>query len=72
MTRAAILAMCLAGCASPQWQRPGSTVADFTRDQAACQYETDRVTAAIPNPVTAGVQDAMLNASCLKARGWVR
>jgi uncharacterized protein YceK len=65
------LIVLLSGCVTT-WSRAGATQADLARDTAQCQYETDRATAAIDNPVHAGVQDSLLNASCMKARGWRR
>lgn len=66
-------ALLLASCtAHQQWAKPGASQAMLTADTAQCQYETDRATATMDNPVHAGVEDVLLNQSCMKARGWVR
>lgn len=65
-----VLMILLSGCAGPSWSRPGGTQAQLAQDNAQCQYQADLATAAIDNPVHAGIQDALLNISCMKAMGW--
>ena len=55
-----------------QWTRPGASQTTMEADRARCQYETDRATAAIEDPVHAGFQDSALNQSCMRAKGWKR
>ena len=63
----------LASCVTEsQWTKPGASQAMLTSDTAQCKYETDRATATMDNPVHAGVEDVLLNKSCMQARGWVR
>jgi hypothetical protein len=69
-TTAALAASCTS--TAGQWSKPGATQAMLTADAAQCQYETDRATAAIENPVHAGVQDSLLVRSCMNAKGWKR
>jgi hypothetical protein len=66
------LALLVAGCVTEQWTNPGGSQATLTADLARCQYETDRATTAIENPVHAGVEDVFLSQSCMKAKGWRR
>jgi hypothetical protein len=69
--RAIVLMLLLAGCAG-QWERPGATQASLDADRLQCKYEADKATAAIANPVAAGMQESTVTASCLRSKGWTR
>jgi hypothetical protein len=58
----------LAGCGKFYWMRPGGTLEDFERDNAACAR------GASPNPTAASHGDVSYPAyrECLAARGWTR
>jgi hypothetical protein len=69
--RAIVLMLLLTGCAG-QWERPGATQASLDADRLQCKYEADKATAAIANPVAAGMQESTIMSSCLRAKGWTR
>jgi hypothetical protein len=58
----------LAGCGKFYWTRPGGTLEEFDRDNAACARETS------PNATAASHGDVNFPAyrACLAARGWTR
>ena len=68
---AVLLVILLAGCAK-EWQRPGATQAALDADRLQCKYESDKATAAIANPVAAGMQEGVIMTSCLRSKGWTR
>jgi hypothetical protein len=66
-------ALLLSSCVTEtHWTKPGASQAMLATDTAQCKYETDRVTATMENAVHAGIEDSLLNKSCMQARGWTR
>lgn len=65
------LSLMLSACAT-HWSRPGATQNDLASDQATCDYEAMKATAAVDNAVAAGMREGMITSACMRSKGWTR
>lgn len=64
------LAATLAGCAQHEWRRPDTTQAQFDRDRAECDYQSDAAVAGVSSGIAAGIRAGALFRKCMEARGY--
>jgi hypothetical protein len=58
------LAVCLAGCGTTYWEKPGATTQDFYSDAGQCKAQ------AFSAPGMYAMQVAIIYNSCMQGKGW--